>query len=236
MADAPAAPSWFSLKSEDRPARLRGGFTLRSAGSMKSPAVREAVLREAGLGGRPAFYLRQVHGDVIVPVRADSRPDALPEADGWVTDVPGPVLCVYMADCVPLLIWERTGKAVGAFHAGWRGLAKGMPTRAVEAFAKHYGIAAADLRAEIGPRVGACCYRVGPETAEQFRSEVRTERAGGVYLDLAKEAEIQLRQAGVGAVSKAGFCTSCHAESYFSFRRDKSDDRMMAFVSLENAA
>lgn len=214
---------------------VRRGYTERADGSMKDLAARQAALGSIELGERPAFYLRQVHGTLVVRVDVPVPPQPAPEADGWVTNVAGIVLCVFMADCVPLLIWEKSGRAAGIFHAGWRGLAKGMPRRAVESFQEDFGIAPKDLRAEIGPHIGACCYRVGPETAEQFRASSRIERAGGVYLNLKGEAKAQLAESGLEGmpVETAAECTSCHNDRLFSFRREKSDGRMMAFITLD---
>ncbi len=215
--------------------RVRRGYTERADGSMKEPAVRKAALARVELGERPAFYLRQVHGTRVVRVGEALPPEPAPEADGWVTNVTGLVLCVFMADCVPLFVWEKSGRAAGVFHAGWRGLAKGMPRRAVESFKEHYGIEPRDLRAQIGPHIGECCYRVGPETAEQFRPSSRTERNGAVYVDLKKEVMTQLAEAGLEEkpIATSAECTSCHNDKFFSFRREKSDGRMMAFITLD---
>ncbi len=117
--------------------RVKGFVTCRALGSMKDEAPRRAAMETAKLDGRPVFCLRQVHGTGIVSVAGTVPPPAPPEADGWITDAAGPVLCVFVADCMPLFLWEKSGKAVGIFHVGWRGLAQGMPREAGEAFRKN---------------------------------------------------------------------------------------------------
>lgn len=198
---------------------------------MKDPAARRAAFEAAGAGARPAFFLSQVHGTEIVAVGAAAPPAEAPKADGLVTNAAGVVLCVFVADCVPLFLWEKSGKAVGVFHAGWRGAADGMPRRAVESFRLHYGIEPADLRASVGPHIKACCFRVGPETAARFSAESLVERDGGVFVDLEREVLAQLSGAGVVAAAQAE-CTSCGKNEFFSYRREKTDQRMMAFITL----
>jgi hypothetical protein len=217
----------------DPAGKVRLGVTARRAGSMKDPYLRDAALSKAGLSGRPAFYLKQIHGAEVIRVTEAEVRQPSPEADGWITNLHGPVLCVFTADCLPIYIWDRAGRAAGVFHAGWRGLAKGMPRAAVKAFDAHFGLKPQDLAAQVGPHIGKCCYRVGPETAEQFRAEVRIERDGGTYLDLGKEAVLQLIESGIRLTTPATECTSCRNEDYFSFRREKSDGRMMAFITLD---
>ena len=74
------------------------------------------------------------------------------------------------ADCVPLLIVDPTTRAVCAAHAGWRGLAAGVPLAAVQALKKNFGSRSADLFVAIGPSIGACCYEVGRDVREAFSS------------------------------------------------------------------
>jgi len=96
---------------------------------MKVPANMEEALSRAGLARKTPLLLKQKHGMIIH--RAAPGQKRL-EGDGWVSDVSGLPVAVYSADCIPLLVWDRDLKAVGAFHAGWRGLAAGMVEAAVE--------------------------------------------------------------------------------------------------------
>lgn len=230
------------------PPRVLHGMTSRKTGNMKAIEARREALDRAGLSGRPLHLLKQVHGTDIVALRSgapavnafpeDGQDGSLPLADGWVTDAAGPVLAVYAADCMPLFVWERGGRAAGVFHSGWRGTAAGMPRRAVAAFFEHFGIAAKDLVASIGPSIGPCCYRVGPELEGKFAPGSFARREGGLYLDLRAEARGQLAAAGVpeAQIAAADACTCCRDELFFSYRRDKQDSRMLAFISLESEA
>lgn len=199
--------------------------TTRSQGDMRDPSARERALASAGLGGRTLYLLRQEHGTRIH--RAAAAADGA-AGDGWVSDRTGVALGVYVADCMPIFVWERDGAAFGVFHSGWRGTAAGMPRAAVAAFAREYGVPAGRLRVEIGPHIGACCYRVGPEVRNRFGHE----NVKGENVDLAGEARVQFEEAGVAAADIAvdDACTAC-GEVYFSYRRDKQDCRNLAFAS-----
>lgn len=223
--------------TKDGPPRVLHGMTSRATGNMRAVDARRGALDHVGLAGRPAFYLKQVHGTVIHRVGAGSSPDGVPEGDGWVTDVAGPVLAVYVADCMPIFLWERGGRAAGVFHSGWRGTAAGMPRRAAESFSEHLGVPAKDLVASIGPSIGPCCYRVGSELEGKFPSRSFQHRDGGLYLDLRDEARSQLVAAGISAerIVAADACTCCRDKLFFSYRRDKQDSRMMAFITLDGA-
>ncbi|MBI4423307.1 MAG: peptidoglycan editing factor PgeF [Elusimicrobia bacterium] len=204
------------------------GVTTRALGSMKDPANRRRAVSAAGVEREP-LVLHQVHGTGIVDASAASTPEPRPSADGWLCAEPGVACGVYVADCLPLYVWDEDGSAAGVFHAGWKGLAAGMAREAVRSF-RRLGLGPERLSAAIGPRVGACCYRVGPEVAARFRAEVMRDGR----LDLGAEARLQFEESGLpaGRVSLAAECTSCSPEEFFSFRRDKQDSRMLAFIAL----
>lgn len=131
---------------------------------------RDAFLR--ALGADPAAWSlitqRQVHSDLIHYLTAAG---AHPTGDGLVTDTPGLLLGVQTADCLPVLLVDTARRAVGAFHAGWRGTLKRIVEKGVGEMRRNFGTRPADLRAAIGPGIHSCCYQVGDEVREKFRSQ-----------------------------------------------------------------
>ena len=92
-----------------------------------------------------------------------------PAADIIVSNDPAVAIAIQTADCVPILIADRRTGAVAAAHAGWRGLAAGVPRVAVDALVREFGSRPADLIAAAGPSIGACCYEVGEDVRRAFR-------------------------------------------------------------------
>ena len=117
----------------------------------------------------PLVRLRQIHSDIIH--RVDHPPEHLLSGDGLVTDAPRLMLAVQTADCLPVLLADAKRKAVGAFHAGWRGTLARIVEKGVGAMRLHFGSEPDDLRAAIGPGIATCCYAVGEEVREQFQSQ-----------------------------------------------------------------
>ncbi len=204
------------------------GVTGRELGNMREEGSRAAAVRAVGWKGAGPLLLRQTHGTSIHEPRSAGEEAQPPEGDGWVCAEPGRLCAVFVADCLPIFVWDRGARAVGVLHAGWRGLAAGMPRAGVRAF-KRFGIGPQGLQAAIGPHIGACCYRVGPEVAARFRPEATREGR----LDLGEEARRQLVESGLDAarILMSRSCTCC-GEGFYSFRRDKRDLRMMAFIGL----
>lgn len=198
---------------------------------MKDSSQRDAASARLGL---PApLLLKQVHGTTIH--RAAHSAQGL-DGDGWTLGPGDEGLCVavYVADCMPLYLWTDDGKYAGVFHAGWRGMAAGMPTKAVEALVER-GAKASRLQAAFGPHISADVYKVGEDLENSFPAASFRRDADGIFLNLDADARRQLEAAGVPArmIGPAAPCTLSNEDSYHSFRRQKDGARMLAFLSLD---
>jgi polyphenol oxidase len=213
---------------------------------------RRFVAAIAGSGdGDPALTLvgvRQVHSAIVHVVRhehgalegklASADGKAILEGDGLMTAVPGALLGVGTADCVPVLVVDVSKRVVAAFHAGWRGTAAGIVELGIDRMRLEYGSRPEDLVAAVGPSIGACCYSVGEEVRTKFDSNFRyadqlfrnvnpDESATQVHLDLWEANRRQLLDAGLGEaqISVVGECSACSqdfngARRYFSHRAE----------------
>jgi len=134
---------------------------------------RELFLRELGVAnGRkswPLVSLRQIHSDLIHCV--DRMPEQPLAGDGMITDTPGLILAVQTADCLPIILVDRKRRAVGVFHAGWRGTVKRIVEKGVGEMRKHFGSDPRNLVAAIGPSIEGCCYEVGEEVRTKFETQ-----------------------------------------------------------------
>lgn len=201
----------------------------------------------AGLSAPPAI-LAQVHGDRVVR-GAELRGTAPPRADGVLAlagDGRELAPAVRVADCVPLLLADRQGRAVAAVHAGWRGTARGIARSAVESL-EALGIPPSDLLAALGPAIGPCCYEVSEEVADEVAAAcarpsaelARPGARGRPLLDLREANRLQLLEAGLPetAIDSAPHCTACEPGLFFSYRRDGAGTgRLMACIGWSGAA
>ena len=117
----------------------------------------------------PAPGMRQIHSSIIHRVR--EMPSQPLQGDGLITDVPEFVLSVRVADCMPILLVDPVRRAVGAFHAGWRGTLARIAEKGVGEFQRNFGSKPEDLKAAIGPGIHRCCYEVSEDFREKFASQ-----------------------------------------------------------------
>jgi YfiH family protein len=117
----------------------------------------------------PLVALRQIHSDMIHVVRAPGSNQLV--GDGLITNLPGIALGVQTADCLPVLLIDMKNKAVGAFHAGWRGTVRRIVEKGVGVMRHEYGSLPEDIHGVIGPGIQKCCYSVGEELLSEFQSQ-----------------------------------------------------------------
>jgi hypothetical protein len=117
----------------------------------------------------PLVTLRQIHSDLIHCI--SEAPAAPITGDGLITQEPDILLAVQTADCLPVVLADIKRKAVGVFHAGWRGTVKRIVEKGVGEMRRYFGSLPRDIRAAIGPGVRGCCYQVGPEVRGKFESQ-----------------------------------------------------------------
>src|SRR5215467_10917315 len=148
---------------------VRNDFSLGPANS-PNPMVqlnRAQFLAALGAPGWPIIKLRQVHSGIVLDIDDTSAAGEPVEGDAAVTAIPGIMLGVLTADCVPILIADSGGRAVAAVHAGWRGTAARIAETAALRLIEKYRLEPAKLIVAIGPHIGPCCYEIGEEVANE---------------------------------------------------------------------
>lgn len=242
---------------------LQAGFTTRNGGVSRPPynslnlgyntedllsnveGNRSTLARAFDLQPHQLLTVRQVHGTDILVID-QPNPDLSHflgvECDAIVTDRPGIMIGVLVADCFPVLLFDPGRQVAAAVHVGWRGAAAGILGRTVDAMRNLFGCDPADLLAAVGPGIGAHRYEVDRPVREAFRAgsghweEIAREVGLGKWqLDLRRSCELQLQQEGLAGarIAVAEECTCCHRELFFSYRRDNGlTGRQLGFIGL----
>jgi len=131
--------------------------------------TKRSATRPSAKSERHLITSRQIHSDLIHCVSGIPRQPL--SGDGLVTNTTGILLAVLTADCLPVILVDTKTRAVGVFHAGWRGTVKRIVEKGVGEMQRWFGARPEDLRAAIGPGIRGCCYQVGPEIMSKFESQ-----------------------------------------------------------------
>ena len=224
------------------PKSIRGGvyagISLASAGTMH-PFDPEGLQNRHGLFSELPFespdisFCRQTHSHIVHD--ADDRILRGEEGDGMITAVPGRFLSVTVADCMPVVLYDKQNQVLGLCHSGWKGT--GIALKALKLMKTLHGTRGRDVLAFLGPAIGSCCYQVDSRRAQIFqktwgRGTVREER-GNFFLDLPAANILALESAGLKDIVNYNQCTQCDPR-YGSFRREGPEQfiRMVAWAGF----
>jgi polyphenol oxidase len=188
-----------------------------------------------GIGTDKIYMPIQKHTDKIIVIESSLSPVI---ADAVITKEPGILIGVQVADCVPILLYEKTKGVMGAVHAGWRGTAESILKKTVQTITDRFFCSAEDICIAIGPAIRGCCYHVDFDV---FHSVSRATGAGeyfalkgGKYcLDLPKANKYQALDSGIHEenIWLSDECTFCNPDKYYSYRFAKgTTGRQGAFI------
>jgi purine-nucleoside/S-methyl-5'-thioadenosine phosphorylase / adenosine deaminase len=115
--------------------------------------------------------LQYCPGEVSARDGPAGRTDAAPRpaGDALITDQPGILLSVLVADCLPVLLVDPQHRVLAAIHAGWRGTLARIVEKTPSEMQRLFRSRPESLLAVLGPSIRACCYEVGEEVVEAFQ-------------------------------------------------------------------
>jgi YfiH family protein len=244
-----ANPAWGDV------AGLVHGTTTRAALPAAHPFDLFAAvetLRAAGvLPRRFTFGGEQVHGDTIAaidrPIAFGHHPPGFrwneaaqvgeyPATDALATNIPGLLLVIRTADCLPVYLLDRAAHVVGLAHCGWKGTLAGLAAKTAREVVA-LGAKAENIEAWIGPGICAANYEVGAELIAQFNERFPSGivSSNGTHLNLAAVVRRQLTDAGLAdeRIADCGECTLGDPGRYYSYRGEGAGTgRMLSFIGL----
>ncbi len=251
------SPPGFLQPAWRTPTGVRALMSLRDGGVSAPPydsfnqslgvgdepaAVRTNRARFVGQMGAQPTWLRQVHGADVLHIKGGTPEHPQDPFDAAWTCEPGRACMVGAADCMPVLFATQDGAAVGAAHAGWRGLAAGVLEATLQAICQGCGVPATDVTVWLGPCIGPRQFEVGADVLEAFGGDpdqsdpavfvprARPDGSARWLANLPALARQRLQAAGVVDITASDCCTVEDPSRFFSFRRDRVTGRMVAAI------
>ncbi|MBI3313801.1 MAG: peptidoglycan editing factor PgeF [Candidatus Omnitrophica bacterium] len=206
---------------------------------------RHEFLHSAGVDGSDFVTLQQIHSANLVLIDSDMKGEKLFQADGMLTQIPGKVLGVLTADCVPVFFWDPEKKVAAIVHAGWRGTYHEIATKMAQALRQNFACRTTSIQVALGPSIRKCCYHVGSEFGEMFtgfyypsEDKIATDGKAHGNMDLIGAITDQLVGEGipVANIHDTEICTVCDNDRFFSYRKEGgTEDRILSIIQIKDS-
>ncbi len=175
----------------------------------------------------------QVHQTNIVTVTESGTYN---DTDGFVSNQPGTILGIRVADCAAVLAGDPKNGVIGAFHAGWKGAAGNIIPKGIHKMIE-LGSSPDEIKVYISPCILQKNFEVGEEVAILFPdSFVDRVSYNKPHVDLQGFIIHQLKENGIKSnhIQAAELCT-IEDKRFYSYRREREKaGRMLGLIKLNN--
>lgn len=173
------------------------------------------------ISAKKLIFMEQIHSDLVYVV--DDFNQKLPPCDGVITDIKGLALCVMVADCSPVLLYDKRLNLIAAIHAGRAGVVNKIISKTVDKM----GSNPSDIVAIIGPNIKQKCYNIGNMELGEFNKFIKNG-----YFDMDKSIEFELKNLGIKNMQFSTVCNHCD-NRFYSYRKSKVTGRFAGFIMLK---
>ncbi len=177
------------------------------------------------------YYMNQIHGDNIEVIDKNS-PNLIDNCDGIVTNLRGITLMVMVADCIPVLIFDKTKNVIAAVHAGRNSTFLKIVPKTVKKMIDFFDCKVEDIEVILGPSIQKCCYEVSQELVDIVVNSFGEKFVNNRLIDLQGINQKLLKDMGVNNITISDICTLCSKQPYYSYREDKNCGRFAGIISI----
>lgn len=199
----------------------------------------QLLAKELGYNLKTLVHMKQIHSSLVHVVDEYDNFDNPPTCDALITDKKNIPLMVMVADCSPILFYDKEKKIIAVAHAGRVGVFKNIVKNVIECFVNNYNSNTKNILVSIGTSIGVCCYEVGSEIYDETKklnidySIQRRDKS--YYLDIRKILKKQLLELDINEnnidISKE--CSCCNSNTYFSYRANPITGRFAGIIMLK---
>ena len=199
--------------------------------------INDALRKELNIAEDNIYLPIQKHTNKIHILDSDNKPVI---ADAVVTDKKYVLIGILVADCVPILLHDKSRGIIGAVHAGWRGTATQILKKTIVMMQERFRSLPEDISVAIGPSIRQCSYEVDEDVniaVQEATGEGDYYRRQGnkFYVDLSSANRIQALSMGIPSqnIWQSDECTFCKPEKYYSYRYSGgSSGRQGGFIGM----
>lgn len=175
-------------------------------------------------------FMNQVHSNSVLTI--DKNGSYI--CDGLITNNKNLVLCVMVADCAPVVLYDSKNKVSAALHVGRKGAFSNIIKNAFQKMQTSFNSNAKDIYAYIGPHIKSCCYEIDGKVLKEAQKNFNfaiVKKDYKSFLDLEEIIFSQFEALNIVHVKREKTCTCCNTD-YFSYRRDGVTGRFGVGVEI----
>lgn len=183
------------------------------------------------------YEAKQIHSDIIHVVDDNYLNNSI--GDALITDIPNKPLIIKIADCIPILLYDKVNKVISVVHSGWKGTLENITIKTVNMMIDKFNSKVNNINAYIYPSIRKCHFEVEDDVYSLFKEKINnidkytTKKDIKYYIDLQSIIKDNLKEIGITNIIDTNICTYCHHDTYHSYRYNHTDKRNILLVMIK---
>lgn len=183
------------------------------------------------------YEVKQVHSDIVHIIDNNYINNTI--GDALITNLPNQPLIIKVADCVPILLYDKTNRVVALVHSGWLGTLKNITNKTVNKMINTFNSKPSNIQAYIYPSIRKCHFEVEFDVYSQFKEKINNiekytiKKENKYYIDLQSIIKDNLKTLGINNIIDTNICTYCNNKIYHSYRYNHTDKRNILLVMIK---
>lgn len=193
---------------------------------------RENLALKHGFDLENLIYMNQVHGNNVEIVDNNSI-RLIDNCDGLITKEKNLTLMVMVADCIPILFFDKVEGVIAAVHAGRNSTFLKIAQITGQKMINQLNCKPENIEVIMGPSIQKCCYEVNEELIKIVRNSFGKEFINNRLIDLQGINRMLLNNINITNISIYNNCTKCSGKEYYSYRVSKNCGRFAGIITIK---
>ena len=195
----------------------------------------EDILKELNLNNY--YELKQTHSDIINILDNNYINNTI--GDAIITNIPNKPIIIKVADCIPILLYDKENKVLALVHSGWKGTIKNITSKTVNTMIEKFNSKPQNIYSYIYPSIKKCHFEVEEDVYMQFKEKIKdidkytTTKNNKYYIDMQSIIKDNLTNLGITNITDTNICTYCNHHIYHSYRYNHTDKRNILLAMIK---
>lgn len=183
------------------------------------------------------YEVKQIHSNIVHIIDDEYLNNSI--GDALITNIPNKPLIIKVADCVPILLYDKENKVIALVHSGWKGTLEHITENTVKVMINKFNSKKENISAYIYPSIRKCHFEVEDDVYTLFKDKIEnidkytTQRDIKYYIDLQQIIKDELNKVGITNIIDTYICTYCHHDKYHSYRYNHTDKRNILLTMIK---
>ena len=183
------------------------------------------------------YQTKQIHSDIIHLV--DNNYINNSEGDALITNIPNIPIIIKVADCIPILLYDKKNQVLALIHSGWKGTLQNITNKTVKLMQNKYNSKLKNISVYIYPSIRKCHFEVEEDVYSLFKNKISNidkytkKTHPKYYIDLQSIIKDNLNNIGITNIKDTNICTYCNSDKYHSYRYNKTDKRNILLAMIK---